>query len=183
MKEIDHLEYSCRVTDYKLETKKDPSSKEEKPKVSESKEEKCMKYTTWLQVFKKTKKSTDLEPFFVHMESELEEFGTLTKLFRHAMSTHNEVQGKSRDLVKKRSAKLRKSISKDLHPDKIPHACKVDVEEMVRAIFDRATILKECIEKPSLCELEGGKETGGIFDDEKKANRKRNRRESHRTEL
>jgi hypothetical protein len=163
VKDIDHLEFSCRVTDYKLEAKKLPNANEAgAPKTRESKEEKCAKYNNWLQVFKA---KADVEDFFTYMETELKEFGTLKALFQHALATHNEVQGKSRELVKKRSAKIRKGISKELHPDKIPHACKDDVEDMVRAIFDRATTLKECIDKPSLCELVETKEEEPFLDE------------------
>ena len=60
---------------------------------------------------------------------------------------------KVRAAMEKKAKGLYKSLSKLVHPDRLPTMCASDVLPAAQAAFDYAQKLEACLRKPQRCEL------------------------------
>ena len=90
-------------------------------------------------------------------------FGTLERLREHATGEGGTGTGKIREAIESKAAKAYKALSRETHPDKLgglfrrqPRCGDEGTRNMLRAVFDRATDMRNCVMKPLRCELGGG---------------------------
>ena len=166
------VEFACSVSEHTLEaaaaagdeTGTGPSADSEAggtaaTPAKDSPEERCGKYKLWKVEYAAAfapSDSTVGDSFYEYLAAHYEPFGALAKLRRHLHAVGGET-GEARAAIERKAVKSYKALSKDCHPDKLPRAvgatCAKEMDGMMRAVFERAELLKHCIMKPLRCTL------------------------------
>ena len=160
------LEFTCSVSDYVTEAPVTTGEENSEASISkvdgkaaavrESPDERCSKYARWQAEYEKQfdeAKSRVADSFFEQfMSAQHASLGTLEKLRRHIYVSGGEA-GRAREVIERKATATYRALSREIHPDKLPKECAKEVEGLMRAIFERADALKNCITKPLRCKL------------------------------
>lgn len=173
--DVEKLKYICIVTEYKLKRDKakaggngkgeSASREDDDGKAKMSNDERCAQLTQWLSKYNSD--STDGKTkFWKWLSKNHASFESLEKLKEHSQNAGTG-SGKVRAAIESKATKTYKSLSREIHPDKLgaffrktPKCNTPAVKDMLRTVFDRATDLKNCVIKPLRCDLKAGNSMG-----------------------
>ena len=151
---LESLSYKCTVTDY---TFREDEVAERAKKETAAPKERCKELRRWQRAFDKdgskspkTGERTHAK-FFRELEKQSKEVGMLAKL--RVQVGEEGVSGKVVDAMEKKAKALYKTLSKAVHPDRVPAECATEVIPVAKAVFDHAAKLETCVRKPLRCEL------------------------------
>lgn len=151
------VRFTCSVSDYTLEASELPADDTAKaPAARADPTERCSRYLVWKAEYGRLLDRAEGrvgEAFFeTYLASQLESFGTLEKLRRHIHAAGGET-GKAREVIERKAITTFRTLSREVHPDKLPGECAKEMEGMMREVFERAEALRNCITKPLRCKL------------------------------
>ena len=195
--DVEKLKYVCTVTEYKTKRESggggggkeggggDGGMKEGKGSggsggggsmAEMTNDERCKVLTRWMSQYRGDP-TDEKTVFWKWLSTNHQSFESLEKLKEHSLNAGTG-SGKVRTAIESKATKTYKSLSREIHPDKLgsffrktPKCDKQEMKDMLRTVFDRATDLKNCVLKPLRCDLkvlggEGGDKSTGRRRDE-----------------
>ena len=164
-KDVDDVRYVCTVTSSARvapESSSADATTQGSTGVDASDESRCDELLAWRAKYEE--EDAEGKPEFWRWLSRRHSiFGNLERLREHATGEGGTGTGKIRAAIESKAAKAYKALSRETHPDKLgglfrrqPRCGDKGTRNMLRAVFDRATDMRNCVMKPLRCELESG---------------------------
>ena len=166
-KDVEDMRYVCTVTSsVRVAAKSSPTDAKNQGSnptgADASDDSRCDELLAWRAKYEE--EDADGKPeFWRWLSRRHSNFGTLDRLREHATGEGGTGTGKIREAIESKAAKAYKALSRETHPDKLgglfrrqPRCGDEGTSNMLRAVFDRATDMRNCVMKPLRCELGGG---------------------------